>query len=543
MEEEIRWSRGDHDRHIALRSKIFMEELESLGDGGVRGDHAMTTLAPRALIIHTSQEALLLSRHQHDAMVVHNAEARNFVTASTTIARIQPQMELPRHLRASSLEINVAVFAPQCSALRASFNVFSKGQNNRHTSGRSSLGFVVRGDSVSAAAAPILTLQARGDGISSRWMLIWCLRNDLPCQRVLEFCFSAACHEYLTHPTLGLSSRRALDLSPARLERHASFLRPHSAAWPHLDPSMSTQHTGPTPHVANRYPQSRIHPFPPAFPSAPFSRSRPHGPVPHPSGLDLFAIHASSRAFVHESLLRLLAAVKVHVLEVEGVDVAREIAQYGQRDIDEQVDAAAGDRENTNRRHWRRRTADALVSLFWVLWMRKRKRQKSQESIFAQLSEEKSRIGQVRRPRKTLNSANVDALLSNVPYIYVRNLTLNKDKEGEFSDTFTRSLLKSNDRNASHPLVGKSHKYSGYYDILASATATVTSWHTTYTASDGQCCVDCDHVFRVDIWEGKRRPDIHIGDRYRAMEEIIKTEKLSNIIWSDATQYSVSFVV
>lgn len=39
----------------------------------------------------------------------------------------------------------------------------------------------------------------------------------------------------------------------------------------------------------------------------------------------------------------LLFAVEVHVFEVEGVDVAREVAEDGQADVDEEVGAAAGD--------------------------------------------------------------------------------------------------------------------------------------------------------------------------------------------------------
>lgn len=44
-----------------------------------------------------------------------------------------------------------------------------------------------------------------------------------------------------------------------------------------------------------------------------------------------------------------IAALIVDELEIEGVDVARKIAETGQEDVDQQIDAAAGDEEDADR--------------------------------------------------------------------------------------------------------------------------------------------------------------------------------------------------
>lgn len=72
-------------------------------------------------------------------------------------------------------------------------------------------------------------------------------------------------------------------------------------------------------------------------------------PVPLPAALHVVAVHARRGLRDDESLPRsgLLAAV-VHVLDVEGVDVARQEAEEGQADVDEQVCAEACDEEDAD---------------------------------------------------------------------------------------------------------------------------------------------------------------------------------------------------
>ena len=56
------------------------------------------------------------------------------------------------------------------------------------------------------------------------------------------------------------------------------------------------------------------------------SMSRTHGSVTLSTSLHVLAIHAWSLVVVDVSLLRLFSSVVVHVLEVEGVDMARYVA-------------------------------------------------------------------------------------------------------------------------------------------------------------------------------------------------------------------------
>nr|POE87362.1 hypothetical protein CFP56_29951 [Quercus suber] len=74
-----------------------------------------------------------------------------------------------------------------------------------------------------------------------------------------------------------------------------------------------------------------------------------HRPITRAARLDILAVHAGSRPLLYKTLLRLLAAVEVDVLDVEGVDVAGEVAQHSETDVDEQVDATASDCIDTNR--------------------------------------------------------------------------------------------------------------------------------------------------------------------------------------------------
>jgi hypothetical protein len=53
--------------------------------------------------------------------------------------------------------------------------------------------------------------------------------------------------------------------------------------------------------------------------------------------------------------LILFAAVEIDVLDVEGVDVTRDVTEDCETNIDKKVAAAAGDHENTN---WREKDGD-----------------------------------------------------------------------------------------------------------------------------------------------------------------------------------------
>jgi hypothetical protein len=62
-----------------------------------------------------------------------------------------------------------------------------------------------------------------------------------------------------------------------------------------------------------------------------------------PSSLHIIAIHPRRRPVFIITLSSLVLSVVVDVLDVEGVDVAREVAEKGEADVDEQVCTAACD--------------------------------------------------------------------------------------------------------------------------------------------------------------------------------------------------------
>jgi hypothetical protein len=64
--------------------------------------------------------------------------------------------------------------------------------------------------------------------------------------------------------------------------------------------------------------------------------------------LHLLTIHARRRLRVQYARAHLVAPLHVHILDVEGVDVAGEVAQKREQNVDEQVGAAAGDEEDTD---------------------------------------------------------------------------------------------------------------------------------------------------------------------------------------------------
>lgn len=67
--------------------------------------------------------------------------------------------------------------------------------------------------------------------------------------------------------------------------------------------------------------------------------------------LYLLAIHTSCRTRIVDPRAHLIASLEVHVLDVKGVDVAWEIAQDREEDVDEKVDAAASYEEDADWGH------------------------------------------------------------------------------------------------------------------------------------------------------------------------------------------------
>ena len=59
-----------------------------------------------------------------------------------------------------------------------------------------------------------------------------------------------------------------------------------------------------------------------------------------PPILHLLAIHTRRRACIVDASAYLVAPLHVHIFDVEGVDVAGEVAEDGEGDIDEEVGAA-----------------------------------------------------------------------------------------------------------------------------------------------------------------------------------------------------------
>lgn len=67
------------------------------------------------------------------------------------------------------------------------------------------------------------------------------------------------------------------------------------------------------------------------------------------SALDILRVDARRTLLHNGAETRLIATVIVLVLQVEGVDVAWEVAETGEADVDEEVGAASGDQEDTHR--------------------------------------------------------------------------------------------------------------------------------------------------------------------------------------------------
>lgn len=78
-------------------------------------------------------------------------------------------------------------------------------------------------------------------------------------------------------------------------------------------------------------------------PTPPSNHSNPpQSAVALPSSLDIIRVHAWSWTVGDNALLGFLLPLVVDVLDVESVNVAREVSEERETDVDEQVCAAAG---------------------------------------------------------------------------------------------------------------------------------------------------------------------------------------------------------
>lgn len=64
--------------------------------------------------------------------------------------------------------------------------------------------------------------------------------------------------------------------------------------------------------------------------------------------LHLLAVYSWCRSSVVDPCADFVAALDVHVLNVEGVDMAGKVTQDSEQDVDEQIDSAACDEEDTD---------------------------------------------------------------------------------------------------------------------------------------------------------------------------------------------------
>lgn len=72
--------------------------------------------------------------------------------------------------------------------------------------------------------------------------------------------------------------------------------------------------------------------------------------MPQPPGLNPVTVDPASPPLIQLAQAPLLATMEVHILEVERVDVPREVAQQREADVDEEVGAAARDQEDADGR-------------------------------------------------------------------------------------------------------------------------------------------------------------------------------------------------
>lgn len=77
---------------------------------------------------------------------------------------------------------------------------------------------------------------------------------------------------------------------------------------------------------------------------------RTHGAVAAAAALDAVAVDAGRTRCGEAALACLLPAVIVDVFEIEGVDVARDVAQNGQANVDQEISTTARDDVDADRR-------------------------------------------------------------------------------------------------------------------------------------------------------------------------------------------------
>lgn len=75
-------------------------------------------------------------------------------------------------------------------------------------------------------------------------------------------------------------------------------------------------------------------------------------------------VHTGSRLISQATNARASAAVKVNVFDVEGVDVAGQISEDRETDVDKEVCAAARDHEHTDRGHYTRKERRSALVIY-----------------------------------------------------------------------------------------------------------------------------------------------------------------------------------
>jgi hypothetical protein len=71
-----------------------------------------------------------------------------------------------------------------------------------------------------------------------------------------------------------------------------------------------------------------------------------HNTIPHPPILHLLTIHTRRQSSIIYPRPNLISALHVHVFEIEGVNMPWKIAEEREKEVDEEVGAAAGDEED-----------------------------------------------------------------------------------------------------------------------------------------------------------------------------------------------------
>jgi hypothetical protein len=79
---------------------------------------------------------------------------------------------------------------------------------------------------------------------------------------------------------------------------------------------------------------------------------RSHTAISLPSSLHVIAVNTRRRSVVVKALASLLLLVVIDVFYIESMDMAREVTEQREADVDEEVGAAAGDDVDSDGRDW-----------------------------------------------------------------------------------------------------------------------------------------------------------------------------------------------